>query len=39
MDMTLPVNRGTTFRYCPEFRYSLEDTGTGFFYIELSGRK
>jgi hypothetical protein len=35
--MTLPVNRGTLFRYGPEFRLTLEDSGTGFRYLDLAG--
>jgi hypothetical protein len=35
-DIVLPVFRGTTFRYGPEFRGSPENNGTGFFYIEIS---
>jgi hypothetical protein len=31
------ANRGTTFRYCPKFRYTLEDNGTDFRNIDLSG--
>jgi hypothetical protein len=31
------LNKGTIFRYCPEFRYSLENNGTGFRYLDLSG--
>jgi hypothetical protein len=31
------VNRGTVFRYCPNFRCTLEDNGTGFRYFDFSG--
>jgi hypothetical protein len=31
------VNRGTIFRYGPEFRYTLENNGTDFRYFDLSG--
>jgi hypothetical protein len=35
-DMTLPVNRGTVFRYRPQFRYPFQYNGIGFRYIDLS---
>jgi hypothetical protein len=35
--MTLPGNRGTILRYGRHFRRTLEDNGTGFRYLDLSG--
>jgi hypothetical protein len=35
--MMLPGNRGTIFRYGRKFRHTLEDSGTGFRYLELFG--
>jgi hypothetical protein len=31
------VNKGTIFRYCPQFRYTLEDNGTEFRYLIIQG--
>jgi hypothetical protein len=29
-------NKGTVFRYCPEFRHKLENNGTDFLYLDFS---
>jgi hypothetical protein len=31
------VNRGTGFRYCLKIRYTFDDSGTDFRYLDLSG--
>jgi hypothetical protein len=38
-EQRVAANRGTIFRYCPEFRYIPEDNGTDFRYIGHSGWK